>query len=103
MPNGSQAELQTPLAPATQPHVSQGGTGDLNLRPEEGGTVGIQETIPTGHSPPAKEALLEKGLLAIKLRVKLDLMARISLGETKVELLEIQGQPRLHSKTLSLK
>lgn len=110
MPNGSQAELQTPLAPATQPHVSQGGTGDLNLRPEEGGTVGIQETIPKGYSWPAKEALLEKGpralslrLLVIKLRVKLDLMARISLAETKVELLEIRGQPRLHSKTLSLK
>lgn len=68
----------------------RGGAGDLNLRPEEGGTVGIQETIPTGHSLPAKEALLEKGrralslrLLAIKLTVKLDLMARISLGKLR--------------------
>lgn len=67
MPNGSQAELRTPSAPATQPHVSQGETGDLNLRPEEGGTVGIQETIPTGYSLPAKEALLEKGPRALSL------------------------------------
>lgn len=86
MPNGSQAELQTPLAPATQPHVSQGRTGDLNLRPEECGTVGIQETIPTGHSLPAKEKgprALSLRLLVIKLRVKLDLMAHISLGKLR--------------------
>lgn len=93
MPNGSQAELQTPSTPATQLRVSQGGAGDLNLRPEEGGTVGTQETqetIPTGHDLLAKEALPEKGpralslrLLAIKLKRKLDLTVRISLGKLK--------------------